>query len=55
MKKYLFENFNFTFFPSNYDIQIDLIENKNVQSIEVYGTVDSKRVKEYNNNFVDLS
>lgn len=55
LKKYLFENFNFTFFPSNYNIQIDLIENKNVQSIEVYGTVDSKRVREYNNNFVDLS
>ena len=55
LKKYLFENFNFTFFPSNYNIQIDLVENKNVQSIEVFGTVDSKRVREYNNNFVDLS
>ncbi len=44
LKKYLFENFNFTFFPANYDIQIELLDNKNVQSIEVFGTVDSKRV-----------
>lgn len=54
MKKYLFENFSFTFFPSNYNIQVELIENKNVKSIEVFGTPDAKDVKSYNGNFENL-
>ncbi len=31
LQKYLFENFSFTFFPANYDIKIELIDNKNVK------------------------
>jgi len=55
LKKYLFENFSFTFFPANYDIQIELIENKNVKSIEVFGTPDAKKVNQYNGYFKQLN
>lgn len=48
MKKYLFDNFDYTFFPSNYDVRIEL-ESDNIACFEVFGTPDSKRVKEYNN------
>ena len=43
LKKYLFENFSFTFFPDTFDIEIS-IENENIKSIEVFGTVDSAKV-----------
>lgn len=47
LKKYLFENFSFTFFPDIFDIEISL-SNKNVGNIEVFGTVDSHKVPLYN-------
>lgn len=40
LKKYLFENFAFTFFPSNYDMNINLISD-NLSRIEVFGTNDA--------------
>ena len=52
LKKYLFENFSFTFFPDTFDIQIS-VSNKNTNSIEVYGTVDSSKVPIYNQDAVD--
>lgn len=48
LKKYLFENFDYTFFPSNYDIEIGL-ESDNVAFFEVFGTTDKDKVKDYNN------
>jgi len=48
LKKYLFENFDYTFFPSNYDIKLE-IESDNIACFEVFGTTDAKRVGEYNN------
>lgn len=50
MKKYLFENFSYTFFPSNFDIEI-CIQGENIKSFEVFGTPDAKRVQEYNQGF----
>ena len=47
LKKYLFENFSFTFFPDTFDIEIG-VENDNIKSIDVYGTVDSDKVASYN-------
>lgn len=52
LKKYLFENFSFTFFPDIFDIQIS-VTNNNTRSIEVYGTVDSAKVPTYNVNSED--
>lgn len=49
LKKYLFENFSFTFFPDTYDIEIS-VTNPNIRSIEVYGTNDSAKVPLYNVN-----
>lgn len=55
MKKYLFDNFSFTFFPDTYDIEIS-VQNENIKSIEVFGTNDSAKVPLYNinstNNFI---
>lgn len=48
LKKYLFECFDYTFFPANYDVRIEL-ESTNVACFQVFGTPDSKRVAEYNN------
>lgn len=53
LKKYLFENFCFTFFPDSFDIQIGIIGKENIKSIEVYGTVDSAKVSEYNKESTD--
>lgn len=47
LKKYLFENFSFTFFPDTYDIEIS-VKNDNIKSIEVFGTNDSAKVATYN-------
>ena len=48
LKKYLFENFDWTFFPSSYDIQLKL-KSDNVKMFEVFGTPDEKDVNSYNN------
>lgn len=52
LKKYLFENFSFTFFPDTYDIEISL-KNDNIKSIDVFGTNDSAKVPLYNVKSVD--
>ena len=46
--KYLFENFDYTFFPCAYDIEVSL-ESEDVKFFNVYGTADSDQVKTYNN------
>lgn len=48
LKKYMFENFDYTFFPSNYGIQIG-VESDNIACFEVFGTTDKKKVNQYNN------
>ena len=52
LKKHLFENFDYTFFPAGYDISIE-VESDNVQRLEVFGTPDKARVAAYNGNFAD--
>ena len=47
LKKYLFENFDYTFFPATYDVAITL-EAPIVSSVEVFGSPDSQQVPEYN-------
>lgn len=47
LKKYLYENFDWTFFPSSFNIEIKL-KSKNVKIFEVFGTPDSKDVNSYN-------
>ena len=47
LKKYLFENFDYTFFPATYDVVITL-ESEMVTGVEVFGSPDSKDVPEYN-------
>ena len=47
LKKYLFENFDYTFFPANYDLQIEL-ESDSITDIKVFGSPDSDNVQEYN-------
>ena len=48
LQKYLFDHFDWTFFPSAYDVEI-LLESDNVKVFEVFGTPDSARAKTYNN------
>lgn len=48
LKKYLFENFDFTFLPCAYDVEVTL-ESEDVKYFNVYGTSDSEDVKKYNN------
>jgi hypothetical protein len=48
LKKYLFENFDYTFFPSNYAIEIS-VDSDNIACFDVFGTSDAKRISEYNN------
>lgn len=48
LKKYLFENFDWTFFPSTYDMEITLCSD-NVKFFEVFGSPDADKVKTYNN------
>jgi hypothetical protein len=47
LKKYLFENFDWTFFPSSHNIQLKLKSN-NVRIFEVFGSPDSEKVNTYN-------
>jgi len=47
LNKYLFENFDWTFFPSNYDMKITL-RSENVKHFEVFGSPDAQKVKDYN-------
>lgn len=49
MKHYLFENFDYTFFPCLYDIEIRL-KSSNVSMFNTFGTPDNDKVFE-NNNF----
>jgi hypothetical protein len=46
IKKYVFETFDFGFFPSANNIQID-IDSKDIAGIEVFGTPDSDKVQSY--------
>lgn len=48
LKKYLFENFDWTFFPSAFHMQIS-IETPDIKFFKVYGTSDASKVNEYNN------
>lgn len=48
LKKYLFENFDYTFLPCAFDIEVSL-ESEDVKYFNVYGTADSEEVKNYNN------
>ncbi len=43
----MFRNFNYTFFPSNYDTQINVVGD-NIARIEVFGTPDADKVITYN-------
>ena len=43
--KYLFETFDYTFFPSNNRVTISL-ESPDVKKIEVFGSPDEKKIKE---------
>lgn len=52
LNKYLFENFAYTFFPSNFDIKITL-SGPNIKGIEVFGTVDAEKVPAYNHKCQD--
>ena len=47
LNRYLFRNFDFTFFPANYDTEIKLV-SENVGGIEVFGTPDAEKVPIYN-------
>jgi len=40
LKKYLFENFDWTFFPSSHNIELKL-KSENVKTFEVFGTPDA--------------
>lgn len=50
IKKYVFETFAFGFFPVAHNQKITL-QAENVVSFEVFGSTDSDKVKEYNNDF----
>lgn len=52
LNRYLFQNFDFTFFPSNYDIEIQLTSD-NVRGVEVFGTPDAEKVPNYNVHSTD--
>ena len=47
----MFEDFDYTFFPSCYDIEIAITSAKlDKKNISVYGTTDSKYLEMYNAN-----
>jgi hypothetical protein len=48
LKKYLYHDFDWTFFPSCYDLEISLKSN-NVKFFEVFGSPDHYKVSNYNN------
>lgn len=50
LRKYLFENFDFTFFPSANDIVIR-VASPQIASFEVFGSSDSDKVRDYNGSF----
>ena len=50
IKKYVFENFDFAYFPSAFNLNIS-IEAEDLKSFSVYGSTDSKEVDKYNHNF----
>lgn len=52
LNRYLFRNFDFTFFPSNYDVDIRLVSD-NVKGVEVFGTNDAEKVAKYNVHSTD--
>jgi hypothetical protein len=54
IKKYVFETFDFGFFPSAYDVNITLTCD-DIQSFEVFGAPDSDKVLDYNNHFKENS
>lgn len=50
IKKYVFENFDFTYFPSAFNLDIS-IEAEDVKSFKVFGSTDASEVDAYNHNF----
>lgn len=50
IKKYVFETFDFGFFPSAYDLNISL-SSEDVKSFAVFGAPDSDDVQKYNDGF----
>lgn len=48
LQKYLYDNFDWTFFPSAYDIEISL-HSDNVKFFQVFGSPDASKVATYNN------
>ena len=50
IKKYIFENFNFAYFPSAFNLNISL-QSEDVTSFKVFGSTDASDVNSYNNNF----
>ena len=47
IKKYVFETFDFGFFPSATNIEIG-IESEDISGFEVFGTPDGDKVRQYN-------
>lgn len=52
IKKYVFETFDFGFFPSAFDVGI-ILQSQDLIKFEAYGTPDSQRVSEYNHSFIE--
>lgn len=50
LMKYVFETFDFGFFPVAHDIELD-ITCDNIKSFKAYGSTDAEEVDNYNNNF----
>lgn len=48
LQKYLVDNFDYTFFPLAYNIQIQL-NTQNLLTFDIFGTPDSKEVHSYGN------
>ena len=49
LKKHLFENFDYTFFPTCYDIELTIESDSLIgRTVQVYGTPDSDLVPMYN-------
>ena len=50
IKRYVFENFNFVYFPSAFNLHIS-IESDDLKAFKVFGSTDSSEVEAYNNQF----
>lgn len=50
IKKYVFEMFDFVYFPSSFDLNIK-INSDDIKSFQVFGAPDSKNNAKYNKNF----